>query len=191
MPCSSTEIRHQAYRYQSFEDAMKSIKVGLKAIITAAIVGVSLIAVTPSASAAAPIQTILNIDYTVEYSQVGTKYYDEWQRRYPAQIDWSTDGCSLPGYIDVFIPVFALAYSTAFNNSCVIHDFGYRNYGNGKHHLGKTRYRKNTIDTQFRSNMKHQCSNLSWADLRKPTCNAAADAFYWAVSNHADKAFFG
>lgn len=168
---------------------MKSLKLAFTTVLTAAVVTGSILVATPSASAA-PIQSILNIDYTVEYSQVGTKYYDEWQHKYPSQIDWSTDGCSLPWYVDAAIPTWALAYSTAFNNSCVIHDFGYRNYGT-THHLGQTRYRKNTIDSRLLANMNHQCNVMSNLDPRKLTCHSAANAFYYAVSHYADKAFFG
>lgn len=170
---------------------LRRLRAGLVAAISVVLVGVG---VAPSAQADPP-RTTAQIISDTEYSPLTSSSsisgaYVTWKGTRPTAIDWSTDGCSLPSYIVAAIPAESLVYSSVFKSSCVLHDFGYRNYGS-KHHYDRTRSRKNSIDSRFVANMRIQCGKMHWYDPRKPFCGTAANAFYYAVSHHGDKAFFG
>ncbi|GAA1224528.1 phospholipase [Prauserella halophila] len=84
------------------------------------------------------------------------------QQPYPDQLDWSSDACS-------WSPDEPLGYD--FTPACHRHDFGYRNY---KRQGRFTEDARLSIDNNFYSDMKQQCSG-SYA------CNAAAWTYYQAV----------
>lgn len=112
--------------------------------------------------------------------------YEDFARApHTAPFNWTTDGCSVPSG---FTP-----YSKVFKPACVLHDFGYRNYG-GNHELklSPERETKNWVDGRFRTEMKRICDDRYKTPLRHRGCRTAAAAYYEAVnkSPQADKAFF-
>ena len=78
------------------------------------------------------------------------------------QLDWSDDGCS-------YSPDEPLGHE--FKPACQRHDFGYRNYQLQSRFTEENRLR---IDDNFRDDMYGVCAG-------DPTCEATADAYYWAV----------
>ncbi len=86
----------------------------------------------------------------------------------PTQIDWSNDGCSGPAR--------GTGVTFDFNNACIRHDFGYRNYKA----LGLlTEDKRGDVDKIFYNDMKEHCSTRSI--LLKPGCYAAAERYYRLV----------
>ncbi len=91
--------------------------------------------------------------------------------------DWTTDGCSAPLIGDTGL-------SFDFRDSCVRHDFGYRNlkllesrYGNGRTYWNASNRKR--VDQQFHKDMKAHCRGRA-LPLR-PSCNRWADIFFRAV----------
>ena len=91
--------------------------------------------------------------------------------------DWTTDGCSAPLIGDTGL-------SFDFRESCVRHDFGYRNlklletrYGSGHRYWNATNRKR--VDQQFLKDMKAHCRGRA-LPLR-PACNWWADVFFRAV----------
>lgn len=81
--------------------------------------------------------------------------------------DWSTDKCSSSPDNPFGFP---------FENSCIRHDFGYRNYkAEGIFGAHKSR-----IDSAFYEDMKRVCNGYSGAT--KTSCNATAWTYYQAVA---------
>ncbi|MEO3848955.1 phospholipase A2 [Streptomyces sp. B8F3] len=97
--------------------------------------------------------------------------------------NWTTDGCSVPtGYAP---------YSEVFHPACVLHDFGYRNYGdNHELQLSPTRETKNWIDGRFRTEMRRICDDRDTSRLPHLTCINAAEVYYEAVQLGGDSSFF-
>ena len=135
----------------------------------------------------------------VEYENVGGPNFGYYFHKYPTQIDWQTDGCSVPSSI-LHAPGLGNVlkyYSGVFNHSCVRHDFGYRNYGSGVKNglrLDPTEARKKTIDNRFHSNLDIQCKSAYSGVtkvVQREACYAAAKIFYDAVATFGGQAFFG
>ncbi|THA25042.1 hypothetical protein E4198_10155 [Streptomyces sp. RKND-216] len=81
--------------------------------------------------------------------------------------DWGTDKCSSSPDNPFGFP---------FENSCIRHDFGYRNYkAEGQFDANKSR-----IDSAFYEDLKRVCNGYSGAT--KASCNATAWTYYQAVS---------
>ena len=120
------------------------------------------------------------------------------QKDLPGKFNYTNDGCSVPSYV-VFAGLAGAAvtyYKGVFKNACIIHDFGYRNFGSGKQ-AGFTQYSVNrnyltanqrswglsgtkaNIDRRFLSQMQMICSGR----LDKAVCNQAANVFHSAVKN--------
>ena len=100
-----------------------------------------------------------------------------------APFNWTNDGCSVPtGYAP---------YSKVFRPACVLHDFGYRNYG-AKHELklDPTLRTKNWIDGRFRTEMRRICDDRYRTPLAHLTCTNAAQAYYLAVQVGGHNSFF-
>lgn len=80
--------------------------------------------------------------------------------------DWSTDVCSSSPDNPFGFP---------FENGCIRHDFGYRNYKA----QGTFEANKNRIDSAFYEDLKRVCSGYDGAT--KKSCDALAWTYYQAV----------
>jgi hypothetical protein len=80
--------------------------------------------------------------------------------------DWSTDLCSSSPDNPFGFP---------FENGCIRHDFGYRNYKAA----GTFEANKDRIDSAFYEDLKRVCAGYSGAS--KASCNALAWTYYEAV----------
>lgn len=80
--------------------------------------------------------------------------------------NWSTDYCSTSPDNPFGFP---------FSNSCVRHDFGYRNYKA----IGTFSANKDRIDSAFYADLKRVCARYSWATAA--ACNSLAWTYYQAV----------
>ncbi|RMZ77076.1 hypothetical protein DV737_g4564, partial [Chaetothyriales sp. CBS 132003] len=89
----------------------------------------------------------------------------------PAELDWSSDGCSDS-------PDNPLGFD--FLPSCHRHDFGYRNY---KAQDRFTSSNKARIDSNFKNDLDNQCASESLEDA----CLALAEVYYEAVKEFASK----
>lgn len=83
-------------------------------------------------------------------------------RPHPNELDWSSDACS-------YSPDEPLGYE--FTESCLRHDFGYRNYERQGRFTEDNRLR---IDNNFRADMYSACAGDT-------ACERAADVYYFAV----------
>lgn len=81
--------------------------------------------------------------------------------------DWGTDKCSSSPDNPFGFP---------FENSCIRHDFGYRNYKA----VGQFDANKSRIDSAFYEDLKRVCNGYSGAT--KASCNGLAWTYYQAVS---------
>ncbi|KAH7135073.1 prokaryotic phospholipase A2-domain-containing protein [Dendryphion nanum] len=99
------------------------------------------------------------------FSSTISQFISARNARSPANLDWSADGCSSS-------PDNPLGFN--FLNSCLRHDFGYRNY---KAQSRFTANGKSRIDVNFRSDMYNQCNSESLTTA----CRAVADLYYRAV----------
>ena len=80
--------------------------------------------------------------------------------------DWSTDKCSSSPDNPFGFP---------FENSCIRHDFGYRNYKKA----GTFEANKARLDSAFYEDLKRVCAGYSGA--KKVSCNSLAWTYYQAV----------
>ncbi|GGL98019.1 phospholipase A2 [Nakamurella endophytica] len=177
------------------------MRIWQRAVIIPAL-ALALLGGSVTAAEAAPSRATLKAAASkVEYETVGGSNYGHYKKKYPTQLNWTKDGCSVPKAVWIS-PALALVlahYSGVFKASCDRHDFGYRNYGKAsgpgvRPKFDPTRARKNSIDSRFRSNMRVQCQREygSWWEIgAKEACYKAADVYYTAVSLGGDKAFFG
>lgn len=132
----------------------------------------------------------------VTYERVYGSYYRIYKAKYPTQIIWDNNACSVPENImEVEIgagpwlrgkPV--KYYAGLFEKSCDRHDFGYRNYGSdaGGLTLDPTEARRQSINDRFFSNMRYQCQRIfprKYVEAaQRGACYGAAEAFYTAVN---------
>ncbi|WP_433232236.1 phospholipase A2 [Actinomadura formosensis] len=93
--------------------------------------------------------------------------------------DWTDDGCS--GRDQIGGP--SNVYRNLFNQPCQLHDFGYRNFGNGLQ-LDRTETRRAWIDSRFLTEMRRVC-DTSFANNRykRTLCRIEADGVYAVVRN--------
>ncbi|RMZ80764.1 hypothetical protein DV738_g2705, partial [Chaetothyriales sp. CBS 135597] len=89
----------------------------------------------------------------------------------PAELDWSSDGCSSS-------PDNPLGFN--FVPSCHRHDFGYRNY---KAQDRFTDANKARIDLNFKNDLDNQCETESF----ESACHALAEVYYQAVKEFGSK----
>jgi hypothetical protein len=80
--------------------------------------------------------------------------------------DWSTDYCSTSPDNPLGFP---------FSNSCVRHDFGYRNYKAAAQFPAN----KSRLDNAFYADLKRVCQR--YAAAVRPSCNSLAWTYYNAV----------
>jgi hypothetical protein len=100
--------------------------------------------------------------------------------------DWTDDGCS--GRSWPFVGPLSNVYRNLFNKPCQLHDFGYRNYGNGLT-LGRDEETRRWIDARFKIEMVRVCSNTFirwWQKLNWLACRAEAGVVWAAVRNGDD-----
>jgi hypothetical protein len=89
--------------------------------------------------------------------------------------DWTTDGCS---------PPTQPSWKAIFDGPCQLHDFGYRNFGNGLQ-LERTEARRAWIDRRFHGEMRRVCS--TWGiGLQRLACYSTALGMYTAVGVYND-----
>ncbi|AXK36476.1 hypothetical protein DVA86_31780 [Streptomyces armeniacus] len=81
--------------------------------------------------------------------------------------DWSTDKCSSSPDNPFGFP---------FENACIRHDFGYRNYKA----VGQFDANKSRLDSAFYEDLKRVCNGYSGA--QKTACDGLAWTYYQAVS---------
>lgn len=77
----------------------------------------------------------------------------------PREFNWSDDGCSGPPIIK------EISYRSLFDKPCQMHDFGYRNFGNGLF-LGRNEDTRDWIDNVFLTQMKLLCNQKFSGRLR-------------------------
>ncbi|MCC3779211.1 phospholipase [Streptomyces sp. UNOB3_S3] len=100
-------------------------------------------------------------------------------QRHVPPFDWSTDGCT---------PPTPSAWATVFRPACVMHDFGYRNYGGGLR-LDPGEERRAWVDRRFLEEMRRVCAD-------RPSepgfdCAGAAQTMYTAVRSFGSTAWYG
>jgi hypothetical protein len=87
--------------------------------------------------------------------------------------NWTSDGCS-------WTPP---AWAQLFRPACLLHDFGYRNFGNGLR-LQRTEARRAWIDGRFYTEMKRICNDKYsawWRIANDAACHAEAWTMYKVV----------
>jgi len=84
----------------------------------------------------------------------------------PPTFDWESDGCSMAD---------DYPFEVNFHDSCVRHDFGYRNYKQQKRCSDEDRKR---VDDNFRADLLRVCARAGW--WKRLRCNTAALS-YWAL----------
>lgn len=108
--------------------------------------------------------------------------------------DMSSNGCSVPDGIPTF------GYERIFRRACVVHDFGYRNFGPGelnvdRAYLGRPQRRwdantdKEYIDRRFKQLMDRICEHRDDEDGFFDACDEMAEAFYRAVRHGGNDAW--
>lgn len=112
--------------------------------------------------------------------------YSECTRRKPSPMngfDWSDDGCSGRDQI----AFLSLYYRDLFNKPCQLHDFGYRNFGQGLA-LSRTEDTRRMIDDRFYTEMRRVCQQAfpatlagSRNDRGRDGCLDKAASVYYAV----------
>jgi len=172
---------------------LRTLAVALVAIIT------SLGLVAPAS--ATPQSTLKAAAKVVAYERVYGSKYGYYKDKYPTELNWTNNGCSIPKEVKDIRGIGKIIEKLGdmWQKSCDRHDFGYRNFGSntttpGVHpKFSPTKATKAKIDKRFRSNMKIQCDkNLTGIEVvLRPLCHKAADAFYLAVKVKGGKAFFG
>lgn len=174
----------------------------VRQILSVLLAAGSAVVLTAVPAQAGPSRTTLqNAASRVEYENQGGPAYGYYHKKYPKQLNWTNDGCSVPAAMLSYRGLGAVLrnYSNVFRHSCDRHDFGYRNYGSntstpGRHpKFDPDRYRKDTIDKRFLTNMGIQCRKTYNAGFGRNACYVAATVFYKAVNTTkaGDKAFFG
>jgi len=127
-----------------------------------------------------PTQCVREAARAVTTERVYGSLDGRYKQRYPNQLNWNNNGCSIPtSVIEDISPAAADVlrhFGGKFERSCDRHDFGYRNHGlHG--------YSRFTVDIRFCDNMRHQCDVLH-IDGLPPwlACRAAANTFYTVVN---------
>lgn len=122
--------------------------------------------------AAAPLQ---RADFLMNQTY---RQFPAYAQRREAPFDWTADGCTATPW----------PWSKVFRAACVIHDFGYRNYGNHgttRLHLDPTENRRKWIDERLLQEMQRICND---GRLGLP-CKSAATTIYGAVRAYGRSLF--
>jgi hypothetical protein len=132
----------------------------------------------------------------VTYERVYGSNYRIYKAKFPSQLIWKNNACSVPSKLmeaEVGFGPWVRGkpvkyYAGLFEKSCDRHDFGYRNYGSdaGGPTLDPSEARRLSINDRFYSNMRYQCQRIfSRKYVEAPqrgACYGAAKAFYTAVN---------
>jgi Prokaryotic phospholipase A2 len=95
--------------------------------------------------------------------------------------DWSTDSCSNS-------PDRPLGLN--FSDSCIQHDFGYRNVP--QYTRGRNETVRGMVDSHFYSNLKSVCAAVSWFHPKtKAECYVLAYTYYKAVHLFGKNSYYG
>ncbi|MEU3353435.1 phospholipase A2 [Streptomyces sp. NPDC037389] len=105
--------------------------------------------------------------------------FPAYARRHEKPFDWDTDGCS---------PPTPRSWAKVFHDACVIHDFGYRNYGGGGLRLDPVEPRRERIDDRFLEEMLRICRDRP--DVLA-NCAGTARTMHQAVRQYGGSAFYG
>lgn len=162
-------------------------------------VGVAQAATPPSSGLSCARTNLRCIAHQVVFRGDPMLEYLNWAKKdLPGKFNYSNDGCSVPAYVS-FAGLTGAAvtyYKGVFKNACIIHDFGYRNFGSGtqagykQYSLNKDYLTANqrgwglsgakaNIDRRFLSQMQMICSSR----IDEIVCDRAASVFYTAVKN--------
>lgn len=172
----------------------------MKIRITQSLAALTIAAVTATGVAtpasAATRATLKKAAEAVAYETVGGGNYAKYKAKYPRQLNWGHDGCSVPSSLRKYVK----KYSAIFVNSCNRHDFGYRNFGKntstpGVHpKFSPTQLTKAKIDARFLANMRVNCQRkYKFYNPERYACYNVAKLYYAgvALSPQGQKAFFG
>ncbi|KAF3354643.1 putative secreted protein like [Verticillium longisporum] len=110
-------------------------------------------------------QSITAVTDSLSFSLTLPQFTTRRNNRDPANLDWSSDGCTTSPDNPFGFP---------FVPACHRHDFGYHNF------RAQTRFTESNklrIDNQFRTDLRFQCQSSSVRGV----CNALADVYYSAV----------
>ncbi|OAR25728.1 hypothetical protein A8W25_09240 [Streptomyces sp. ERV7] len=105
--------------------------------------------------------------------------FPAYARQREEPFDWDTDGCS---------PPTPRSWARAFQDACVIHDFGYRNYGGQRLRLDPTEARRKSIDDRLLEEMLRICTDRPGT---LPNCPGTARTMYQVVRLYGGSAFNG
>jgi len=103
-------------------------------------------------------------------------------------LDWSDDGCTIPGQESIDI---ARAVSAFFNAACQQHDFGYRNYGKHYLALNRTDDARKRIDDKLEVELTRACGVAFRGGNGLRNCKNTANIIWGAVRFGGSDAFFG
>lgn len=99
--------------------------------------------------------------------------------RYPGQINWRRDGCSVPVALAIMLPsiptFIIVGYRSRFEPACNLHDFGYTNIKVYE----RTSANRARIDDTFLGNMRHICRQCPW--YQRPLCRGVAWTYHKGV----------
>jgi len=101
-----------------------------------------------------------------------------------APFDWGNDGCSNPAGS---VPVLG-DFDDDFFRACVLHDFGYRNYGHGLA-LSPNEDTRGWIDDRLLQETRRICNN-EVPFLDRLICHGVASAFWTAVRTFGRGSFY-
>jgi len=99
------------------------------------------------------------------------------ERRHNAQLDWSTDDCTIPG-VDKATASKPEGFN--FTNPCRRHDFGYRNYRKQGRFTEENRAK---LDYEFALDMRSIC-DAETDKVRKDRCVLIGIIYYKAVRKY-------
>ncbi|MEV6548584.1 phospholipase A2 [Streptomyces sp. NPDC051597] len=105
--------------------------------------------------------------------------FPTYARHHERPFDWRTDGCS---------PPTPRLWAQVFHDACVIHDFGYRNYGGQGLRLDPTEGRRRHVDDRFYEEMLRICVDHPDA---LANCTGTARLMYQVVRQYGGPAFYG
>lgn len=108
--------------------------------------------------------------------------------------DMSNNGCSVPDKVPTF------DYDRIFRRACVVHDFGYRNFGPGEYHVKRKfltkpqrdwgrHTDKEFIDRRFKQLMDRICVQREDRDGWWDACEKMAEIFYRVVRHGGNDAW--